>query len=611
MALPNPLVKVRNALGTSYLTTNASADFKGGQIQYSMGPNGCGTATLTLGLYYDDFNPPQTDTYWLGRNIVEIWTPDATGTQVIRYAGIIVRRERANDNTPRAVVTCKPLISRLDEAVGTFTLNNQDVGTALYKCITNFGIDITPLTVASFPGVGQNYSGTRQDTSLLQMCNEILTAVTSPDDQWYLYVDATYTVQLLRLYNGLSNAYTYTATFDQSAYNVDLFPFSSHAVDEDCSTLYNRLEVLGDIDPVSKQPYRAIVVDLTSISLLGTIDGPVQTNQSCKSNNDCAAFGNSLLKQNAIPRDSHTVRVYIRRSDATDTVGDLTPAVVGYEEVIVTGYLNGAPNTSGLCMDVQTTIIPGGDAYQDITYSAVEPDWNYAVKQRQSALGVSIKQNTQPAAYLDQYVVSPGALLYTMSGLVVTTPAFQAIFKGTTSSTIPPTVYSVPGATHTMTANATNYLWIDDTLTWIIKQDPSPVVDVNNNTQAILYALFQCDAVGIIGDFPKASTGVVFVNPNQIVGGAGGKVNLIPDSDMLFGNFDATTDQATTEMYWHGTTMDSTFYIAKASDADGSNGLFATSGSSGTSKNLLGEVFSVKPGSTYTLSAYIDASGCS
>lgn len=608
MALPNPLVKVRNATGTSYLNTNCSADFGSGQIQYSMGPNGCGAATLNLGLYWDDF---VTKTYWLGRNIVEIWTPNASGVQTIRYAGIIVRRERSNEQTPKAIVTCKPLISRLDEAVGSFTINNIDVGTALHNCISNFGIDVSPLVLTAFPGVNQNYSGTRQDTSLLQMCNEILTAVTSPADKWYLYVDATYTIQLLKLYDGLGNSYTYTATFNQASYGVDLFPFDAKAVDEDCSTLYNRIEVLGDTDPVSKQPYRAIVIDATSVGLFGTIDSPPVTNQACKSNNACAAFGNSLLKQNAIPRASQSLRVYIRRADATDTVGDLTPAVVGYENVIVSGYLNSAPNTTGLCLDVQTTIDPGGDAWQDIQYQAVEPDWNEAVKQRTNALGVSIKQNTQPAAYLDQYVVSPGALLYTFNGLVVTTPAFNAIFKGTSSPLIPPLNYSVPGATHTLVASATNYLWIQDTVTWIVKTDPSPVVDVNNNTQAILYAIFQTNQTSVIGDFPKASTGVVFINPNQITGGAGGKVNLIPDSDMLFGNFDPSTDHATTEMYWHGTTMDGTFYISKASDADGSNGLFATSSSSGTSKYLLGEQFSVKPGATYTLSAYIDATGCS
>jgi hypothetical protein len=169
---------------------------------------------------------------------------------------------------------------------------------------------------------------------------------------------------------------------------------------------------------------------------------------------------------------------------------------------IATGYVdnNAAPSTYGLVGSANTSITADGMSWQDVKYAAIEPDWNATMAEIANGRLTAMLANTARNAVIDQYVVSAGAFPPTFSSgsLNVNTPAFMALFaQGTGLVSI---------AAHTMTTlvpSNTNWLWLDSSANWTVKQDPSKVAG------SIPYGYFQTSASGVLGFWPLAPVGVV------------------------------------------------------------------------------------------------------
>jgi hypothetical protein len=214
-------------------------DLIGGQVQYEDTPTGCGAATLSLGIPWEQMVAPGgllANSYWLARNIVEISSWDdivqaditsgatkiyvysrygydtavghdtgqiilddgtnvtyripvtgvgtdgggdyitvgaplagggnpttipayAHGTKIFRrrYTGLIMRRGLWNSRTLQGQVTLTGLAQYLNEAVGTFTINLDEVSDALYNSINQFASRWPQLIDCSSPNARVSY----------------------------------------------------------------------------------------------------------------------------------------------------------------------------------------------------------------------------------------------------------------------------------------------------------------------------------------------------------------------------------------------------------------------------------------------------------------------
>lgn len=175
----------------------------------------------------------------------------------------------------------------------------------------------------------------------------------------------------------------------------------------------------------------------------------------------------------------------------------------------------GAPDVYGLVASVVTTLDPRGSQYQDVQFSAIEPDWNAAMAERANGLANALRSNQTQGAVVHAYCVNQKAFPITTStlSLGVTTPSFLALFAaGSTPVTI--------SGSFTLAASNTNWVWINPNGTFTVNQAPTPI------SGSILYAIFMTNASGVIGVTNKAPIGIPEVQTVVDSSGNGQQVDL-------------------------------------------------------------------------------------
>ena len=117
-----------------------------------------------------------------------------------------------------------------------------------------------------------------------------------------------------------------------------------------------------------------------------------------------------------------------------------------------------------------------------------------------------IRANVVALNAIDQYCVSTNARNYTTStsSLIVGFPAFLAQFAPGS------TLISIATANVTLTANATNWVWLLSTGSYSVTTTATPTQG------AILIGIFQCNASGVMGSVFKASVGVFQVGVGNV-----------------------------------------------------------------------------------------------
>jgi hypothetical protein len=437
-----------------------------------------------------------------GRNFTTIPAYGA-GTIIYRrrYTGIIMGRKLQSSFDPLTVVTCAGLSQRITEAVCTFALTNStvDMGTAIFNLLNDFNYPNWPelvISAGNFSLTGQTtFDGSYDRTQVSRVISDLLSAANSGGDMWALRVGHDWAPRLVKLYTMATNTYSYNVTLQQGVQYFEARSFVNS--DQDATQLYNTIEVIGDTDPVTNLPARAIVTDNTSTFDYGEIDAQPVTNTACKTVAQCALYGQSLLNQQSAPRSNAEVTVATRNDVFVPSYGlSRGDIILGVQCVTVT-EIAPAPNVYGLVTSVVTTVDPGGDTFQYARFSAIEPDWADDVAERANALASALRQNTTTAVNLASYFVSTGAFAYEFSGLVVTAPLFSAIF-GPGSAGV-----SLGGNTFSLVPLTTNWAWISSGNTWTVQQSPTPVPG------AILYAIFTANATTIVGSIDKAATGII------------------------------------------------------------------------------------------------------
>ena len=460
---------------------------------------------------YIEVGPPPA---WPG-NPTSIPAYSASATIVGRrvYAGRIAGRNRENARDKKMTYSCVGMTSRLNERNITYTFNVYDIGAAIYHCVQQITWGDLYVDPLNFPVVGQTYSGTGTNSSVLSAIMGAL-AANSTGDVWVVRVGHDRAPRLLNLYRGASNTYTVTTTFDQSTARLGATAVTSR--DEDTSKMFNSILVNGDTDQVTGQPYGAIAQDNLSISTYQQIDAPPVSNTSLKSNDACYALAKTLLNEQAIPVASNSCVIYARNDGPVGETGSPTglangDRVYGIECVQIVGFEgNSTPTLFGIPMSVVTAIprASSGERMQTITFQAVEPDWNAEVRERVNGAKHAVIANTQTPANLGQFCVSAEAFPPTYVGLSFSPPLFLAQFSVGTQ--VVPVGNNGPIA---VVGSATNYAWINPNNTWTIKQDPSPVAG------AILYGFFSADATHIVGFFARAPVGTFKIGVGNINNG--------------------------------------------------------------------------------------------
>lgn len=442
--------------------------------------------------------------------------PDyAAGTAIYRrrYTGIIMKRGLYNSRQPQGQVTCTGLAQYLNEAVGTFTINLDEVGDALYNCLAQFASRWPQLTidVSNFPYTGNSYSGSNQQYTLADEITQILSCGITNGDTWVVRVGHDRVVRLLQLYSQACTAYNYNVTLRQGTGTGDNSAFEALSVtgqDEDVSNFYNSVEVTGDTNPTTKQAYGAIVQDDESIEIFRQVDGVPISNTSCKSDDACAAYAQALLNDNAIPRNNYQVNVYTY-NNVLPTYAPMGLArgdvILGVHNIIIKDFLGGADDIDGLVQSVVTTMDgKTGDTSQVAQFAQIEPNWNLAVKERANRFAITLRRNVVPPVSVDSYMVGAFAdqIHYASTSLDVTvggTDGFQVAFAyGGGIRTIAQTVL-------TMNPSTTNYVFLDSGGTFHIQGANSIPAD----DTWMLHSIYQTSSGGVIGHIFKAPQGVL------------------------------------------------------------------------------------------------------
>jgi len=197
-----------------------------------------------------------------------------------------------------------------------------------------------------------------------------------------------------------------------------------------------------------------------------------------------------------------------------------------------------APNIYGLPSSVTCTMDAAGDRVQAVTFQPVEPDINASILERANAVANAILANTQARIGFDRFVVSPEAAdyAYSTAALTVAMPAFRAIFtKGSP-------VVVVNAINLTLQPSCTTFVWVNPDGTFIQHQnDPSTVPG------SILVAYFTTSAMGVVGDFRRASFGVLLAGvgntdpaglPAPILAATGNSVTTGPSVNGIAADID-------------------------------------------------------------------------
>lgn len=184
---------------------------------------------------------------------------------------------------------------------------------------------------------GDGFTGSLQNAQLSQMVNEILTAIPT-GDIWVVRISHDRTPRLLKLYDAASNTYTYNKFLPQGTFYFE--PLSVSVDDEDTSNIFNSIEIIGNTDPTTQQPVRAIVQDKQSINVLyGQIDATPVTVTGIQTVDDCAAYGQGLLNQSSLAVSNNKLRVFVRNdaSNVTNQPAGLSngDVVTGVDSVTV------------------------------------------------------------------------------------------------------------------------------------------------------------------------------------------------------------------------------------------------------------------------------------
>lgn len=274
-----------------------------------------------------------------GGNYITIGTPMSTpgnpstlpaygaGTLVgrRRYCGRIIRRSRPNQRTPKATMALVGFGATLS-AYGTFTITNTDAGVAVYNTLAQFASRWPFLTIeeSNFPAIGWNYNGQQTNYSALQMASDICAAIPT-GDLWVVRIGHDRTPRLIRVYTEATDSYTYNVTLPQGVTNFE--PLNVQVDDEDCSNLYNAVEVVASntlANQSSNVQPAAIVDDEESIGIYGQVDAQPVYQTGLTTQTDCIDFGTSLLNQNSLAVASNQFRVYVRNvSDSAATIANM------------------------------------------------------------------------------------------------------------------------------------------------------------------------------------------------------------------------------------------------------------------------------------------------
>ena len=248
------------------------------------------------------------------------------------------------------------------------------------------------------------------------------------------------------------------------------------------------------------------------------------SNTSCKSDSDCALYGQALLDDNAIPRNNYQVQVFTY----TDKYPSAPPmglprgdVILGVHNVKIISFEAGAPNINGLCISVQTTMdVKTGDTYQVAKFAQIQPGWNRAIASRAGKLALALRRNVTTPVSVDSYMVGPNADQYSYTGasLVVKNQAFQSVFAYGSG------IQTIAATNLTMNPSTTNWVWLNNDGSFTITyqgEAGNPTPDQPPSSTCMLHSIFQTNATGVIGDIFKAPRGVL---NNGGSGGPGGGV---------------------------------------------------------------------------------------
>ncbi len=205
---------------------------------------------------------------------------------------------------------------------------------------------------------------------------------------------------------------------------------------------------------------------------------------------------------------SIALRAYVQsHTGATGSVAFAQPNLVLGSTIAPYVPNLAAPNSNGLPTSVVTTIdFDKQDSQQSVTFNAIEPSFQDFVSEGLNAVSTQLRTNIAKLDAIDQFCVSTNARTFSFvtTSLVLTVPAYLAQFaQGST-------LVSIPAGTVTLTAKATNWVWLQSTGTYIVYTSATPLAG------AILYGIFQCNATGIIGGVFKASVGVFTVGVGNV-----------------------------------------------------------------------------------------------
>ncbi len=459
-----------------------------------------------------------------------------------RYCGRIARRTRANDKSKTASITCVGISQDLNNQLGNFAFQltqSIDISTAIYQVINLFASSYPWLTISSgnfSTLVNQFCSGTYTDSSPATFISNTLKQIET-NDGWHVRVGHDRTPRLIKLYTASNNTYAVNITVNQQSPPQ---AFQVNVADQDLSTFYNQVKVIGDLNPLTKIPVSAIVNDIASQTQTYGSTGtpyvvsttPIQVT-GLKADTDCANYGQAMLDQNSLAKSAQDLVVFTRRNDSAGIAlpvtgggtalksGDVLPPTAN---IIATGFIASTignvtpPDVTGLAQKVTTYVDSATtDQYQKASFQSMLPPWGAAIQEQANATASQLLNNTLTQPGLDQYFVDqkafPSSLPFTsISGLTVNTAAYKAIFA---LNTLP---ISIPAGSFTLAANTTTWVYLHTNGSYSLSSSPSSTFNtsstgatavVTNPSGVIPYAWFQTNATTVSGWGILASIGLI------------------------------------------------------------------------------------------------------
>lgn len=383
-----------------------------------------------------------------------------------RYAGRIVRRTREySTRLPNAVLECVGFSKRLGEAVGSFAFSSYDIGGVIWQSISNMSARFPDLVInqSNFPAVGASYSVTATDVTVEEVVTNALTAVPS-GDIWALRIGHDRTPRVERVYTASTNTYARTV-----ALPVHVGPYEPQnlkVVDQDATSLFNTVKIIGDTDPVTKQVFQAIGSDTTSISTYLQIDAPPISNANLKSQDAVTSFGLSAISNSGIPTSANELKLFCKNdywpAGATSPNGLRSGDQVRANQAVVVSGMNNS--------DVVRNQAPDSGVYQGALW-VLSGAWSVVATGPGSSnvwsiTGAGAVSNAYASApqlvnvvagqqmTLDAWVdpsncfasgASPGVAVYSADGTTLIASSVRA--PNTAAGQTTPTTFTVPGGT--------------------------------------------------------------------------------------------------------------------------------------------------------------------